>query len=450
MGAAGGIDVAEVRLAVEAVVALRGEDEPARVRRPGVIGVALGAVDGGERVGGPGLEVEHAEVGLGVPDGEGAVVGHGVEQPPPVGADAGVADGALRPGGRRAGSLSRRLRQCRSTPDDGIHPLAEAARPLVEGDAHQGVLQAPDVARQADGVGGAVVDVAAVGRERREGLEHEAVGRQRRRDDAALLQVGHVDVAARVEHLEPPSRVAVEGGDDLLRRVSDVPAGRREPEVDAAGDAQLLEPPLAVEDGPAARAAHVHHRQTGRLAGVGMAVHAAVVELLVVADGPGVERLQAALLDAYLVPYLVVGLDEAVGQVGVYLLLGHGPAEGPVLPPLAGDEGGDGDLEAPSRRLLHQLAPVVGVERGLAAPGADGHRRFFAIAALAAVVDGAPGPVACPADAHLQGLAAFGAEQEVERRDVAGDGHVAVVGIDGRLGAGPGDVLRRRGAGGEQ
>ena len=40
VGAAFAVDIAEVGLAVEPVVALRGEDEPAAVRRPRVVGVA--------------------------------------------------------------------------------------------------------------------------------------------------------------------------------------------------------------------------------------------------------------------------------------------------------------------------------------------------------------------------------------------------------------------------
>ena len=146
------------------------------------------------------------------------------------------------------------------------------------------------------------------------------------------------------------------------------------------------------------------------------------------ADVLGVEALHAPLLYAQVVPYLVVGLDEAVGQVGVYLVAHHRPAEGLVLLPPPSDECGDGDAQLLASRLLHQLAPFTDVECGLIAPGADGDAAHL----------------------HLHGLAAVGAQQEVERRDVHGDGHIAVVGVYRGGDAGLYDVLRRRCAGGEE
>ena len=75
-----------------------------------------------------------------------------------------------------------------------------------------------------------------------------------------------------------------------------------------------------------------------------MAVHAAVLQLLVVSEGVYFKVLHTALLDLHMVPYLIVGLDEAIGEVGVYPVADHLPAEGFVLFPCAVDECRDGNL----------------------------------------------------------------------------------------------------------
>ena len=51
---------------------------------------------------------------------------------------------------------------------------------------------------------------------------------------------------------------------------------------------------------------------------VDMAVHAAVACVLPACQGRGAEVAHAALLDLHLVPDLVSGLDQAVGQIFVY------------------------------------------------------------------------------------------------------------------------------------
>ena len=60
-----------------------------------MIGVALLAVDNGKGVDGACLQIHHLKVSLGMPDGEGAVVGYGVEDIAAVGRDVGVADGGF-------------------------------------------------------------------------------------------------------------------------------------------------------------------------------------------------------------------------------------------------------------------------------------------------------------------------------------------------------------------
>ena len=120
-----------------------------------MIGVALLAVGDAEAVDGACLEVHHLKVGLGMPDGEGAVVGYGVKEISAIRADAGVADTSLT--------------------EERVDLGADGACSLVEGDADEAVLQVLNVPRQAYGVCSAVVDVLAVRRECGEGLEFQTV-----------------------------------------------------------------------------------------------------------------------------------------------------------------------------------------------------------------------------------------------------------------------------------
>ena len=56
-----------------------------------------------------------------------------------------------------------------------------------------------------------------------------------------------------------------------------------------------------------------------------MAVHAAVLQLLIMAQGIHVEVLHAALLDLYVIPDLVVGFDETVGKIRIDPVLDNLP-----------------------------------------------------------------------------------------------------------------------------
>ena len=105
-----------------------------------------------------------------------------------------------------------------------FYPTSDGASGLIEGDAHKAVLEILDVTRQNDAVGHAIVDVFAVWRESGEGLELQAVAQQGRGDDTMLLHISHIDIRGGVEDLQALARHAVEGGDDLLGRVSDITA----------------------------------------------------------------------------------------------------------------------------------------------------------------------------------------------------------------------------------
>ena len=100
-----------------------------------------------------------------------------------------------------------------------------------------------------------------------------------------------------------------------------------------------------------------------------MAVHAAILQLLIVPEGIHVEVLYAALLYLYVVPDLIVGFDEAIGEIRVDLVAHHAPVEGLVLYPSATNACRDGDFKLFVGRLLHQLFPIVDVEYGFVAAG---------------------------------------------------------------------------------
>ena len=139
-----------------------------------------------------------------------------------------------------------------------------------------------------------------------------------------------------------------------------------------------------------------------------MAVHATVLQLLVVAQGVHIEVLQTALLDLDLVPYFVVRLDEAIGKIRIDLILDHLPLERLVFSPLSIDEGSNGDGQRLASRLLHQRLPIVDIEHSLVAFGIQ--RQF--------------------ANPYLDSLATLVADQEVQRSNVLRDGDVAIIRID--------------------
>ena len=148
-----------------------------------------------------------------------------------------------------------------------------------------------------------------------------------------------------------------------------------------------------------------------------MAVHAAVFLQAVVGEHGLVEVFNAALLQLDVVPNLVVGFDEAVGEPRVELVLYDMPAERLVLGPSPVFQRRHADGYFPV--LLQQLAPFVFIEdHFLAAPGNCQTANF-----------------------HADRLGT--AHQEVERGNVHRNGDVGIVGIDGRQGIGLLHVLGR-------
>ena len=152
------VNIAEVGFAIQTIVTFRGKHEPAAIAAPRVISIALGTIRDAKCINLTRLQVHHLQIGLWMPDGEGAVVGYGIKNVLTVGADTWMAYTTL-------------LVKC-------IYLSADGARFLVKGDAYQTILQLFDVLRQTHTIGRTVVDVLAIGREGRECLELQTVGKQ--------------------------------------------------------------------------------------------------------------------------------------------------------------------------------------------------------------------------------------------------------------------------------
>ena len=108
-----------------------------------MIGVALLAIDYAKAVNSTRLQVYHLQVGLRVPDREGAVIGYGIEDEASVRTDARM-------------TYTPFTKKC-------IHLSTYGASALIKGNADETVLQVLDVMGQTHGVGTAIVDVLAVG-----------------------------------------------------------------------------------------------------------------------------------------------------------------------------------------------------------------------------------------------------------------------------------------------
>ena len=153
-----------------------------------------------------------------------------------------------------------------------------------------------------------------------------------------LLEVGHIDIRRGIIDFQPLAGVTMEGGDDLLGGIGDVTATRTETEIHTARNIKFTQLAILVEDGTTALAADIHHTQLRTLVSEGVAVHAAILQLFVMPNGTDIEVLHTTLLDLEMVEYLVVGLDKAIGQVGIYLVADDMPLKRPVLDPLAIDK----------------------------------------------------------------------------------------------------------------
>ena len=168
-----------------------------------------------------------------------------------------------------------------------------------------------------------------------------------------FLHVGHIDIRPCIIDFESLARHTVESRNNPLGGVSDIASGRTETKIDTARDIQLAQLAMLIQDGTTIRASDIHHRELRILVSEGVAVHATVLQLLVMPKGVGLKVLYAALLNLYLVPDLVVRLYQAVSEIGVNLVLDDLPFERFVFNPLSVGEGCDGNCQRLARCLLH-------------------------------------------------------------------------------------------------
>ena len=90
-----------------------------------------------------------------MPNGEGTIVGNGIEDIFAIRTDTGMTDAPFR--------------------EQRIDLGADGARRFIEGDAHQTVLELVDIAGQTDGISRTIIYVFPVRREGWEGLELQTV-----------------------------------------------------------------------------------------------------------------------------------------------------------------------------------------------------------------------------------------------------------------------------------
>ena len=138
----------------------------------------------------------------------------------------------------------------------------------------------------------------------------------------------------------------MKSGDDNVGGKGDVSSCRRKSIINRAADhitgldgkfAQLT---VLVENGSSMWSTDIHHREVRVLTACHMAVHTLVVGEVIVTECFLIKVLYATLFDLQVVPYLIVGLDETVSEVGVHFVLDDQPVERAVFRPFTVFQGG--------------------------------------------------------------------------------------------------------------
>ena len=231
------------------------------------------------------------------------------------------------------------------------------------------------------------------------------------------LEIGNINIALGVVHLQPLVGTRGEGWNDDIGGEDDVAPRRRETIIDARRDhrvggcrrleVQFAHVAMVVEDCSPTLSPDIHHRQLRVAVGESMTVHAPVLLEMPVGKGFDIEIRNVPLLNLEVIPHLVVGFDEPVGKYRVDGVGGNGPPEGFVGCPLTVILDEHLDHQVITCVLLHHLMPLTVVEDNLAAVGSYDR-------------------LAVDADADGLGIAT---EHEVERCDIPWYCHVGIVGI---------------------
>ncbi len=340
-------DVGEEGAGVESIQPTTAENDPAAVGRPAVVAVRVVAVPALQRNLLSLLQVDQAEIGVAMPDGEGSVGRPGAQQVTAIGRDAREEHRLL---------LRVYIIYC-------IYLRAETAPFRIEVDAAEVVMQAGYRIGHGSGRSRAEIERTTVGREGREGLERFVGGGQWRGQQLVCLPVIHDDVGLEVEHLHPLRRMEILCR--LVHREGYVTAGRVPIGIDQRGEIlELLRFQLDHliahgQIGSAPFRTHVQQHPVGILLAEGVAVDTVEIAHLVFVDRGLLKTAQIALVNAHPVPQCITRLDEPVGQVAVDRLGSHADRDRLVTLPALRILSQNRGLHLPSLGSLQERMPLL-------------------------------------------------------------------------------------------
>ena len=246
-------------------------------------------------------------------DGEGAVVGHGKEQPFPVGRSLGVAYRTAAYGGV----------------PQGVGRSAEFPRFRIEGHAHQRVTHLFQSCGELAVRRGAEKHRPPICRKHGEGLKYVLPGICREGEHVIAVEICHTKVGRRVVHLHTAVCCGVHGRDYNVGGKHAPAPFRMDLPVNGGGyhggiaQVQLAQAAAPVQDGAAPFTADVEHRQAPPSLRMDVAIHAPVAGVAPVGNSAGIEVFQIPFLDFQVVPDFETGLYETVGEIPVYRIRAH-------------------------------------------------------------------------------------------------------------------------------
>lgn len=265
-----------------------------------------------------------------------------------------------------------------------------------------------------------VIEPAAIRTPRREDLHLLRVGQDVA--DLVAIEVIEDEVAGRIEHLHLVVMDGVEGLRGLVGRESDerqrwMPGGIDAGREGLGGlevDLNWLTS-IAYDECATPVLAHVEEHIACIIVLVAVTVDALALglggETHIIIYIARREVFEATLLDAQLLIADVGWLDETVGDVRIDAIVGHGDGEWSKRDPsVLRVRSVDLDLHLAATRLGEELAPLVGIDQDL----------------LIAAID-----IGCAigcGESRYDLIGAWLDDGEVERCDVAGDGHFGIVG----------------------
>ena len=302
------VHAGQVKTGVEAIAPATAEDKPARVAAPVVETLRIVAVHFMELAPCAVFQVEQAEVGLAVPDGEVAVVGQGEHQ---------VAAVIRRTGEGNALAQGGSVYQ-------GIYLLTEGAIGWVEVNGAQVVAYFLVLGRNDFGCRRTEIKLTTIGRENGESLESILPLQQWRKEQFVGLGMIDQHVGSQVEDFDALVLDHMERLAGVVHRIGDVLARRMPVGIDAGRQGRVglrveqLTLAIVLHQRGAVRTAYMQ-AQPGRVGAVeSMAVDAHTRHLGVFQQRTLFEGGEVALVDAHFAVDFVAGGYLAVDHAVVY------------------------------------------------------------------------------------------------------------------------------------